>query len=340
MHRPGAQVCGTSSAMTFLRRLQWNDSSVLIHPPGFYIIGFTSLPFANLYFIFLAFVYVVSVVFNTCVIYIISVDLRLHNPKYIAVGNLAVVDLVLNTCIIPGMLKAFLAKNNFVPFNLCMVQMYVYYSFICMESFSIAVLAYDRMIAICFPLRHGSINTMTSMSCILGVIWCFCLGIPIFSTAIMTRLSYCDSVNVYSYFCDYAPVFRLACNDNTLQWAVASVLSLVILLGPLSFIILSYMSILIAVFRMKSVESRVKALATCTEHLILVAVFFFPVLIIFMVGLLARIKPDPDLRVLSLSLASCIPPCLNPIVYSLKTKEIKSKVLTMFRRIKVQVVND
>lgn len=331
-------MCGTSSAMTFLRRLQWNDSSVLIHPPGFYIIGFTSMPFANLYFIFLAFVYVVSVVFNTFLIYIITLDLRLHNPKFMAVGNLAVVDLVLNTCIIPGMLKAFLAKNNFVPFNLCMVQMYVYYSFISMESFSIAVLAYDRMIAICFPLRHGSINTMTSMSCILGVIWCFCLGIPIFSTSIMTRLSYCDSVNVYSYFCDYAPVFRLACNDNSLQWAVASVLSLVILLGPLSFIILSYMSILIAVFRMKSVESRVKVLATCTEHLILVAVFFFPVLTIFMVGLLARIKPDPDLRVLSLSLASCIPPCLNPIVYSLKTKEIKSKVLTMFRRIKVQVV--
>ncbi|XP_041706198.1 olfactory receptor 1M1-like [Coregonus clupeaformis] len=339
MHKPGAQACRTSSAMRYLRRLQWNDSSVLIHPPGFYIIGFTSLPFANLYFLFLAFVYVVSVVFNTILIYIITVDHRLHNPKFIAVGNLAVVDLVLNTCIIPGMLKTFLAKNNFVSFNLCMVQMYVYYCFMSMESFSIAVLAYDRMIAICFPLRHGSINTMTSMSCILGFIWCFCLGMHTFSTSIMTRLSYCDSVNVYSYFCDYAPVFRLACNDNTLQWAVASAMSLGIILGPLSFILMSYISILIAVFRMKTVESRVKALATCTEHLILVAVFFIPVLTIFMVGLLARnIKPDPDLRVLSLSLASCIPPCLNPIVYSLKTKEIKSKVLTMFRRIKVQVV--
>ncbi|XP_012996190.3 olfactory receptor 2AT4-like [Esox lucius] len=325
--------------MRFLQQARWNDSSTLIHPPGFYIIGFTTLPFANFYFIFLAFVYVVTVLFNTMLIYIITVDHRLHNPKFMAVGNLAVVDLLLNTCIIPGMLKTFLTKDNFVPYNFCMLQMYVTYACICLELSAIAVLAYDRLVAICFPLRQCTINTMKKMLCILGCLWTVCLGVPTFSTSIMTWLSYCNSVNVYSYFCDYAPVFRLACNDNTLQWAMASVLSILFLTGPLSFIILSYVSILIAVYRMKSMESRVKALATCTEHIILVAITFIPMLTIFLVGLLAKVKIDPDLRVLSLSLATCTLPCLNPIVYSLKTKEIKSKVVAILWRVKVQAVN-
>ncbi|KAM6984630.1 olfactory receptor 1M1-like [Aplochiton taeniatus] len=239
--------------------------------------------------------------------------------------------MVLNTCIIPGMIKVFLVKDNFVPFNFCLVQMFVYYTFVTLESFGLSVLAYDRFIAICFPLHQHSINTVRSMSWILGVIWSVIFGIIIFNTCIMTRLSFCGSVKVFSYFCDYAPVFRLACNDYSLQWSMATTLSLLALLGPLSFIILSYGSILVAVFRMKAPDSRIKALATCTEHLILVAIFYIPILIIFMCGFFG-FRIDPDVRVLSLSMASCFPPCLNPIIYSLKTKEIKTKAQALFSR--------
>uniref|UniRef100_UPI003AADADD3 olfactory receptor 1M1-like n=1 Tax=Centroberyx gerrardi TaxID=166262 RepID=UPI003AADADD3 len=313
--------------MSFLRTVV-NDS-LLIHPPGFYIIGFETLRLINLYFIFLAFVYVVTVLFNILLIYVIAFNHSLHTPKFLAVGNLAVIDLILNTCIIPSMIKTFLVKDNFVPFNLCLVQMFVYYSFATLESLGLAILAYDRLIAICFPLRQHSINTLRSMSCILGLTWSYSLGTTAFFTSIMTRLSFCNSLKVFSYFCDYAPVFRLACNDYTLHWSLSSVFSLLLLIGPLIFIILSYLSILVTVFRMKSLQSRVKALATCVEHLILVAVFFIPLLSIFMIGFHLRLI-DPDHRVLSLSLSSCIPPCINPIVYSLKTKEIVRALKTFF----------
>ncbi|XP_023272363.1 olfactory receptor 24-like [Seriola lalandi dorsalis] len=322
--------------MSFLRTVL-NDS-VIIRPPGFYIIGFQSFPYISVYFIFLAFVYVVTVLFNlVCnilLVYIIAVDRRLHTPKFLAVGNLAVIDIMLNTSTIPGMIKTFLIKNNFIPFNQCLLQMYFHYAFAALESYALAVLAYDRFIAICFPLRQNLFNTLLIMSCIIGVTWMYCAGLLAYSTAIMTRLSFCNSVRVFSYFCDYAPVFRLACNDYTMQWFAASFLTVLLLGGPFIFILLSYVTILVTVFRMKSLDSRVKALATCVEHIILVAVFYIPLLVIFMIGFYLRLI-DPDQRVLSLSLASCLPPCINPIVYSLKTKEIKVRVLAFVRKKKL-----
>ncbi len=116
-----------------------------------------------------------------------------------------------------------------------------------------------------------------------------------------------------------------------MQWSVASFLTVLLLVGPFTFILLSYVSILVTVFRMKSLDSRVKALATCVEHLILVAVFYIPLITIFTIGFYLHLA-DPDQHVLSLSLASCLPPCVNPIVYSLKTKEIKTRAQALVRK--------
>ncbi|XP_067465259.1 olfactory receptor 2AT4-like [Thunnus thynnus] len=318
--------------MSFLRTVL--NNSVIIHPPGFYIIGFQTFPYISVYFIFIAFVYVVTLLFNSLVIYVIAFNHCLHTPKFLAVVNLAVIDLILNTCTIPSMIKIFLIEDNFIPFNLCLLQMFVYYTCASLESYALAILAYDRLIAICFPLRQNSINTVRSMCCIVSLTWSSALGVTAFSVGIMTRLSFCNSVRVFSYFCDYAPVFRLACNDYTMQWFAASFLTVLLLVGPFAFILLSYVSILVTVFRMKSLDSRVKALATCVEHLILVAVFYIPLITIFTIGFYLRLI-DPDQRVLSLSLASCIPPCINPVVYSLKTKEIKIRAVALVRKIKI-----
>uniref|UniRef100_A0A3Q1HNE4 G-protein coupled receptors family 1 profile domain-containing protein n=1 Tax=Anabas testudineus TaxID=64144 RepID=A0A3Q1HNE4_ANATE len=296
--------------------------------------SFSTFPFITVYFIFLLFVYVVTLLFNSLLIYIIASNHSLHTPKFLAVANLAGIDVILSTSIIPGMIKIFMFKNNFVPFNLCLVQMYFYYTFGTLESFALAILAYDRLIAICFPLRQNSINTLRSMSCIVGLTSCFALGIIAFAIGIMTQLSFCGSLNVFSYFCDYLPVFILACNDYTMHWSVGSSLSVLILGGPLTFIFLSYVSILVTVFRMKSLDNRVKALATCVEHLIVVGVYYIPLITIFTVEYFLQLT-EPDPRVLSLSLASCIPPCVNPIVYSLKTKEIKTRALALVRLNKI-----
>uniref|UniRef100_A0A3P9IHA8 Olfactory receptor 2AT4-like n=1 Tax=Oryzias latipes TaxID=8090 RepID=A0A3P9IHA8_ORYLA len=321
--------------MSFLRTAL--NSSVIIHPPGFYIIGFESLPSVNVFFIFLAFVYVVTVLCNGFLIIVVVINPSLHTPKFLAVINLAVIDLCFTACSIPGMIKIFLFKDNFVPFNLCLVQMFFYYVFAALESYALMILAYDRLVAICFALRQNSINTVRSMCCIITITWCYILGVTAYSVALITRLSFCSSVKVFSYFCDYAPVYRLACNDNSRQWFAGTFFSYLNLLGPFTFIVLSYVSILVTVFRMKTSDNRRKTLATCAEHIILVAIFYIPFFVIYTMGFYLG-PVNPDLRVLSLSMASCLPPCINPVVYSLKTKELKTRALALVRK-KGQVVS-
>ncbi|XP_072301599.1 olfactory receptor 1496-like [Eucyclogobius newberryi] len=318
--------------MSYLQTI-WNNS-ILIHPPGFYIIGFQTLPFISVYFIFLAFVYAVTVLFNCLVIYVIAFNNALHSPKFLAVFNLAVIDLIINTCLIPCMIKIFLAKDNFIPFNLCLVQTFTYFTFGSLESFALVILAYDRLVAICFPMQQNSVNTLKCMSCIVAVTWSIAIGINCFAVGIMTWLSFCKTVTVFSYFCDYSPVYRLSCNNYTVHFYTASVSTILVLVIPFIFIVVTYISIIITVFNMKSVNRRIKALSTCVEHVILVAVFYLPLFIIYIFGFYFG-GINPDQRVLYLSLASCIPPCLNPIVYSLKTKEIKVRIKAIVRKQKI-----
>ncbi|XP_043101962.1 olfactory receptor 13C4-like [Puntigrus tetrazona] len=302
-----------------------NSSDLIIQPAGFYIVALNSMPYSNVYVMFLTVIYVITVMCNVFLIAIIFYDHRLHVPKFMAVGSLAFVDLVLSTSLVPGMIKTYIVLDNFVPFKLCFVQMFTYYNFLSLESFCLCILSYDRFIAICFPLKQKSINTNIRMAYIICAIWILNSIRSLYGPSSISTMSFCGSLKVNSYFCDFAPVLRLSCSDITAQWNLATTSSTIFTVLPLIFIFLTYIGILISVFRMKSNQSRFKALATCSEHLVLVAIFFIPIFIIFNLGLSGFVI-NPNVRAVCLSLSSLLPPCLNPILYSLKTKEIQSRI--------------
>ncbi|XP_028656783.2 olfactory receptor 1571-like [Erpetoichthys calabaricus] len=307
------------------------QNMTFVRPLGFYIGGFQSLPYSHYYFIFLGVVYIATLIANFLLMVIILTSECLHTPKYIAIFSLSVVDVSYSTAIIPRSVDAFLFNSKFIFYETCLVQMFFVHYFCAMESLSLTILAYERLISICAPFQSSIINTNSRMISIISITWFVIFLIILVMVSLITRLSFCRSLVIKSYFCDHGPVFSLACNDFTPNWMVAYFCIVSFFCLPLTFIIISYICIIFCVLKIRSLEGRQKAFKTCTTHLTLVAIFYIPLLVIYITAWV-RSTVDADTRILNTSLAATIPPLLNPIIYTLKTEEILVQVKATFRK--------
>ncbi|XP_061073172.1 olfactory receptor 1F1-like, partial [Conger conger] len=295
--------------------------TALVRPPFFFINGLNNIPHAKFYYVFLCFVFVVSVLGNSFVMLSIYTERSFHTPKYMGVFNLAVADLGESTSLIPNLMAMFLFDSQYISYDACFANMFFVFFFMGLQSLTLTILAYDRLVAICFPLRYHAIVTMPAIAVMLAVVWGITALFIISLVSLITRLSFCKSIVVKSYFCDHGPIFRLACNDNLPNYIMAHASSILFLYLPLIFIVLSYVCIAHALFKIASWEGRFKAIKTCSAHLMLVALYYFPVLGIYFTALASTVQPN--VRVMSTSLAKAISPMMNPIIYVLNTEEFK-----------------
>nr|XP_015197873.1 PREDICTED: olfactory receptor 1-like [Lepisosteus oculatus] len=308
-------------------------------PVGFLISGFQNLQHSDYYFIFLAFVYLGTVVANFFLMYIIWVSECFHTPKYIAVFNLSVVDVSISTALIPKCIHQFLFESKFVSYETCLTQMLFVHFLHILESFSLVVMGYERLITICFPLRSSTINTNSRMIFIIGFCWVLSLISFVVAVVFITRLSFCQPVPVIkSYFCDHGPVFKEACSSYTSNWTIARVYIVSYFFVPLALISLSYVCIIAALSRISSAQGRWKAFKTCMAHLALVAMYFIPILVTYMIGW-SNVLVDTNTRILNTSLSMTLPPLLNPIIYTLKTEEVMGQIKKFIRKRKASPVN-
>ncbi|XP_072514216.1 olfactory receptor 1E16-like [Salminus brasiliensis] len=310
-----------------------SDNATFIHHPTFYINGFYNMPNAKYYYIFLCFVYAVTVLGNSFIMGTIYLARSLHTAKYIAVFNLAFSDLCGSSALIPNYADMFLFEKQYISYENCLSNMFFVFLFMTLQSLTLLALAFDRVIAICFPLRYHAIVTKTTMSLIIGVMWVFSVCIIALLVALITRLSFCRSTTVDSYFCDHGPVHRLACNDNSPNYIMSYVCIAVVLCIPLILIVLSYVCIGFALLKISHGIERMKAMKTCTSHLILVAIFYLPITSTYITALTTYIHPNT--RIINSVLTQTIPPMLNPILYTLKTEEVLQSIKVLYKRIKV-----
>ncbi|KAK2828283.1 hypothetical protein Q5P01_019317 [Channa striata] len=298
-----------------------------IRPAYFIISGLTGIPNINYYYMFFFFVYIVSVLGNTAVMAIIYLDHKLRTPKYVEVFNLAFVDLFGSSALVPKVIDIFLFNHPNIPYRDCLTFLFFCYTCLCMQSFNLVALAYDRLVAIIFPLHYGVKVTHRFMLSLIAAFWALVIIVLIITVGLITRLSFCESVVINSYFCDHGQIYRLACNDNTPSF-VAGLLFLVLIFWlPLVFILLSYLYIGFTLSKVATVQEGIKAIKTCTAHLSLVVIYFIPLLMTF--TLMEKIHPNA--RIINLSLTSVIPPMLNPIIYVLQTQEIKESVKSLIK---------
>ncbi|XP_037324140.2 olfactory receptor 1361-like [Pungitius pungitius] len=298
-----------------------------VRPAYFIIQGFIGIPNIKYYYVFLCFVYIVSVLGNTVVMAVIYLDHNLRTPKYIAVFNLAFVDLMGSSALVPKLLDIFLFNHPYISYNDCLTFLFFCYTFLSMQVFNLVALSYDRLIAIMDPLHYHVKVTHRFMLSLIASFWVFAITAVLIAVGLLTRLSFCRSVVINSYFCDHGQMFRMACNDYTPSHVLAMFLVAFVVWIPLAFILLSYVCIGYALSKVATAQERCKAFRTCTAHLSLVAIYFIPILITYT----QMEKIHPNARIINFSLTSIFPSMLNPIIYVLQTQEIKASVKKLLK---------
>ncbi|CAL8363152.1 unnamed protein product [Lota lota] len=309
------------------------DSNMTIVRPAYFIIsGFSDIPHINYYYLFLLVVYILSLVENGVVMLLICLDQSLKTPKYIAVFNLAFLDLFGNSALVPKVIDTFWFDHKYITYNNCLTYLFFYYVILFMQSLNLALLSFDRLVAITFPLRYQIIIivSLKTMFSLVAACWIFAIFVNLIAVGLITRLSYCSSVVIDSYFCDHWPLVRIACNDIRPNFILANLLIAVILWAPLVFVLITYLCIGAALAKIAKAQDRMKALKTCSAHMMLVAIYYLPILVAF------TIYEDipSNVNIINMSLTAVLPSALNPLIYVLQTQEIKQSLKKVLRRIK------
>ncbi|XP_029956500.1 olfactory receptor 6C4-like [Salarias fasciatus] len=295
------------------------DNITFVRPAYFVISGFVGIPNIKYYFVFLFFVYSLSFIGNVTVMTVIMMDHTLRSPKHVAVFNLALTDLLSSSALVPKVIDTFLFNHRYISYNNCLTYMFFCLTLISMQSLNLAVLSIDRLMAILYPLHYQVKVTHRFMLSVIAFFWLFAVTVTLTAVGLLTRLSFCTSVVIKSFYCDHGPVYRLGCNDVTPNRGIAGLAPILVVWIPLIFILVSYCCIIRALSKITTVQGRVKAFKTCMGHISLIAIYYIPVIFVFCFGSLM----DANTRIISLSLTNILIPMLNPIVYVFQTQEIK-----------------
>ncbi|XP_031199493.1 olfactory receptor 150-like [Mastomys coucha] len=307
--------------------LQENVSEVT----EFILAGLTNKPELQLplFLLFLA-IYMVTVVGNLGMITLIIFSSQLHTPMYYFLSSLSFVDLCQSTVIIPKMLVNFLAMKNIISYPECMMQFYFFAIFAIAECHMLAVMAYDRYVAICNPLLYNAVMSYQVCAWMIFGVYIMALIGTTAHTVCLLRVHFCKANVINHYFCDLSPLLELSCSDIFINEVVALCFSVFNIFIPTLTILSSYIFIIASILRIKSTEGRSKAFSTCSSHISAVAVFF---------GSLAFMYLQPssvssmDQGKVSSVFYTIVVPMLNPLIYSLRNKDVKVALNKVLERI-------
>ena len=300
--------------------------------PEFILLGLTSAPELQvpLLIIFML-IYLVSVVGNLGLILLILLDCRLHIPMYFFLTNLSLVDFCYSTAVTPKVMAGLLVGDQVISYNACGAQMFFFAAFATVESYLLASMAYDRFVAVCNPLRYNTTMTASMCTCMaVGPYFCGFLNASIHNGNIF-RLYFCRSNVVHHFFCDVPAVMALSCSDKLTSELILHTVASFSIMFALLVILISYLFIFTTILKMHSAEGYQKALATCTSHLTTVSIFYGT-------GIFTYSQPSSSHSMDTEKIASVfytmVIPMLNPLVYSLRNKEVKNAFKKLVKKAK------
>ncbi|KAM4053241.1 olfactory receptor 5V1-like [Anomaloglossus baeobatrachus] len=287
----------------------------------FFILALTDHPKLKIIlFSVILMIYLLALGGNVLIILVSHLDPNLHMPMYFFLRNLSFLDICYTSTTMPKMLQLLLAEKKLISFFGCVAQMYIFITLVGTECVLLAVMSYDRFLAVCNPLRYSSLMSQTICTLLAGVSWFFGLVNSIVHTFFTFRLNFCDSNTINYFYCDIPPILSISCDDISINQTL--LLSIGVFIGwtPFLCIIVSYIYIIVTIVRMKSSEGRQKAFSTCGSHLTVVILYFGSVLFSY-VRPTSSYSMEKD-RLISV-LYSVVCPMLNPVIYTFKNQDVK-----------------
>ncbi|KAM7241123.1 hypothetical protein CapIbe_007695 [Capra ibex] len=303
-----------------------NQSSVT----EFVLLGLSAHPkLEKTFFVLILSMYLVILLGNGVLILVTVSDSHLHTPMYFFLGNLSFLDICYTTSSVPLVLDGFLTPRKTIPFSACAIQMFLSFAMGATECVLLGMMAFDRYMAICNPLRYSMVMRKTVYVSMAASSWLAGGANSLVQISLAVQLPFCGDNVINHFICEILAVLKLACADISINVVSMGVANVIFLGVPVLFIFVSYIFILTTILRIPSVEGRKKAFSTCSAHLTVVVIFYGTIL--FMYG-----KPkskDPlgaDKQELADKLISLfyglLTPMLNPIIYSLRNKDVKAAV--------------
>ncbi|ERE78398.1 olfactory receptor 507 isoform X2 [Cricetulus griseus] len=296
----------------------------------FILLGLTDDPVLRVVlFTIILCIYLVTVSSNLSTILLIRVSSQLHHPMYFFLSHLASADIGYSSSVTPNMLVNFLVDKSTITYLGCVIQLGSGAFFGTVECFVLAVMAYDRFMAICSPLLYSV--KMSTQLCVQLLIVTYVSGFLNASSFTFSFFSFffCGPNKINHFFCDFTPLVELSCSDDSISIVLATISVGTVIVVTVVVIVVSYTYILITILKMHSVEGRQKAFSTCTSHLTAVTLFYGTVTFIYVMPK-SSYSTDQN-KVLSVFYMVVIP-MLNPLIYSLRNNEIKDALRRQLRR--------
>ena len=289
---------------------------------GFYVRAELHL----LLFIVFTVIYVSIILGNLLIIVAVVSSQRLHTPMYFFLANLSFLEILYTSSVVPKMLEGFLQEAA-ISVAGCLLQFFIFGYLATAECFLLAVMAYDRYLAICRPLRYPVLMSHRLCWLLAGAAWVLCLFMSVTETVIAMRLPFCGHRVVSHFTCEILAVLKLACGDTSISEVFLLVGAILLLPVPLAFICLSYTLILATTLRVPSAAGRRKAFSTCSAHLAVVMLFYGTVIFMYMKPKSKEARISDEVFTV---LYAVVTPMLNPVIYSLRNPDVQGALRRVF----------
>ncbi|CAH6785940.1 olfactory receptor 1E5 [Phodopus roborovskii] len=280
------------------------------------------------YALFLA-IYLTTVLGNLLIIALIQLDSQLHTPMYLFLSNLSFSDLCFSSVTIPKLLQNMQSQDPSIPYAGCLTQMYIFLLFADLESFLLVAMAYDRYVAICFPLHYASIMSPKLCLCLVALSWLLTAVISLSHTLLMAQLSFCADHVIRHFFCDMSALLRLACSDVQTNEMMIFILGGLVIIVPFLLIFLSYVRIVSSILKVPSSRSIQKAFSTCGSHLSVVSLFYGTIIDLYLCPSANNSTIKETVMAVMYTVVTLM---LNPFIYSFRNQDIKEALRRVFSK--------